>query len=137
MPPPQVRLQGLHSPQTPQVSLCCLTFRACERHGVCLTITHASTHTWDPEPCRDRYSPTGSKHLGASSTACSGHRSATGYSKMFIANLRCCLKEWKSQPWCDWAQSAGKSLQFRGPWGRGPASSADVCGSFLMWKKGP
>lgn len=81
----------------------------------CASPSPLHAHTWDPKPSRDRCSLTGSKHLGASSTARSGHRSAIGYSKMFIANLRCCLKEWKSQPRCDRAQSAGKSLQFQGP----------------------
>lgn len=103
----------------------------------CTSPSPLHARTWDPELCRDRCSPTGSKHLGASCAAArSGHRSAIGYSKMFIANLRCCLKEWKSQPRCDWAQSAGKSLQFQGPWGRGPAASAGICGSILTWKGG-
>lgn len=100
----------------------------------CTSPSPQRARTWDPELCRDKCSPTSSKHLGASCAARSGHRSAIGYSKMFTANLRCCLKEWKSQPRCDGAQSAGKSLQFQGPWGRGPAASASICGSILTWE---
>jgi hypothetical protein len=123
MPPPQVLLQGLHSPQVPQVSLWRLTFRACEKHARAVTVTHTSlpTPSLAQSPAEVpllKMLPNQFKEPRGFQYCLVRTQKRLWVVLIFIANLTCCLSSGReSQPRCDWHGQLGRACSFRRPGG--------------------